>query len=44
MSKWEDNINMDIKINKIWGCGLESFGLVQSSVAGSYEYGNEISG
>jgi hypothetical protein len=23
--RWEDNIKMDLKGNRVWGCGLDSF-------------------
>jgi hypothetical protein len=35
--KWEDNIEMNLQDWRIGGCGLDSFGSRQESVAGSCE-------
>jgi hypothetical protein len=24
--RWEDNIKMDLRLNRVWGCGLDSLG------------------
>jgi hypothetical protein len=42
--RWEDNIKMYLKEIGFGGCGLDSFGLGQRQVAGSYEHGDEPSG
>jgi hypothetical protein len=36
--RWEHNIKMDLKINRMGGCGPDSSGLRQAQVAGSYEH------
>jgi len=41
---WEDNIKMDIKINRMAGLGLNSSGTVFGYVAGCSEHGDDISG
>jgi hypothetical protein len=29
--RWEDNIKMDLKSDIVWGCVLDSFGLIWTS-------------
>jgi hypothetical protein len=42
--RWEDNIKMDLKGNRVWGCGLDSLGSGLGQVTGSCEHGNQPSG
>lgn len=37
-SKWE--VNRWILLNRVWVCGLDSPGLLQVPVEGTYEHGN----
>jgi hypothetical protein len=41
--KWEDNINMYLKRNRVSGCGLYSSGLGDGPMASSSKCGNETS-
>jgi hypothetical protein len=41
--RWEDNIRMDLKENRVGGRGLDSFGSGYGPVTGSCEHGNEPS-
>jgi hypothetical protein len=42
--KWEDNIKMDLKTNRVGSCGLDSTGSRQKPVPGSREHDTDISG
>jgi len=39
---WENNIKMDLKRERVWGCGLDSSGSGQGPVAGYCEHDNSL--
>jgi hypothetical protein len=41
---WRITLKWILKINRVWGCGLNPSGLVQYPVIGCCEHGNETSG